>query len=259
MRRCIANHGTPAGAEAQVVLTAMRRAVTSAPLIPGLKALVARHTGDESWTNIRPPHLKLAADAAAKLFDDVRCLWRDPGARRLEPWRKVRALPWTHQRAEPFGNPIGLRRLRKRRARSGYGFSRVSLERVQCRRAEPFCCVRRGLMGRASLTDPTAVAWRRSARARRVADGKIGARLGAVVVTVAGVASVVVQDLRFLVRQADCASERAMDRRCGGGWWRLRAKACLRVSRRNVRFSALAETIGGGWQAVCPCLAATWF
>lgn len=57
-----------AGAAAQEVLTALRRAVTSAALIPGLKALVARHTGDDDWLNIRPPHLRLSGDAAARLF-----------------------------------------------------------------------------------------------------------------------------------------------------------------------------------------------
>ena len=56
------------GAEAQVTLSAIRKAVTSAPLIPGLKALVARHTGDAAWNTMRPPHLRLSAEAAAKLF-----------------------------------------------------------------------------------------------------------------------------------------------------------------------------------------------
>ncbi len=57
-----------AGTAAQEVLTALRRAVTSAALIPGLKALVARHTGDDAWLNIRPPHLRLDEEAAARLF-----------------------------------------------------------------------------------------------------------------------------------------------------------------------------------------------
>lgn len=55
-------------ADAQRVLTATRLAVKTAPLIPGLKALVARNTGDASWTNIRPPHLPLSAAEAAALF-----------------------------------------------------------------------------------------------------------------------------------------------------------------------------------------------
>jgi len=57
-----------AGAAAQEVLSALRKAVTSAALIPGLKALVARHAGDYAWLNIRPPHLPLSHEAAAKLF-----------------------------------------------------------------------------------------------------------------------------------------------------------------------------------------------
>lgn len=66
--RVYANWNTPAGAEAQALLAAIRKAVTSAPLIPGLKALVARHTADAGWTNIRPPHTKLSAEAANRLF-----------------------------------------------------------------------------------------------------------------------------------------------------------------------------------------------
>jgi len=66
--RVYANWDRKEAAEAQRVLTAMRAAVTSAPLIPGLKALVARHTGEAGWENIRPPHVKLTAEAKAKLF-----------------------------------------------------------------------------------------------------------------------------------------------------------------------------------------------
>ena len=63
-----ANWDRTLGAEAQITLAAIRKAVTSAALIPGLKALVARHTGDAAWNTMRPPHLRLSADAAAKLF-----------------------------------------------------------------------------------------------------------------------------------------------------------------------------------------------
>ncbi len=62
-----ANWDNAKGAAAQAVLTATRRAVTSVPLIPGLKALKARHTGDAGWTNIRPPHLKLSAEQVEKI------------------------------------------------------------------------------------------------------------------------------------------------------------------------------------------------
>ena len=63
-----ANRDNPAGAAAQVQLGAIRKAVVSAPLIPGLKSLVARNTGNPAWNNQRPPHMKLSADAAGKLF-----------------------------------------------------------------------------------------------------------------------------------------------------------------------------------------------
>jgi 4-hydroxy-tetrahydrodipicolinate synthase len=63
-----ANWDRKLGADAQVTLAAIRKAVTSAALIPGLKALVARHTDDAAWNTMRPPHLRLSAEAATKLF-----------------------------------------------------------------------------------------------------------------------------------------------------------------------------------------------
>ena len=63
-----ANWNSAAGATAQEVLSATRKAVISVPLIPALKALVARHTGDARWVNIRPPHLKLSTAEEAGLF-----------------------------------------------------------------------------------------------------------------------------------------------------------------------------------------------
>ena len=63
-----ANWDNATGREAQATLGAIRKAVTSAALIPGLKALVARHTGDPAWEHMRPPHLALSAEAKAKLF-----------------------------------------------------------------------------------------------------------------------------------------------------------------------------------------------
>ncbi len=62
-----ANWDNAKGDAAQVMLTSTRSAVTSVPLIPGLKALKARHTGDAAWTNIRPPHLKLSAEDVEKI------------------------------------------------------------------------------------------------------------------------------------------------------------------------------------------------
>ena len=63
-----AHRGTAAGETAQVALGLVRAAVTSAPLIPGLKSLVARHLGDPAWLNLRPPHLRLDRDAEQALF-----------------------------------------------------------------------------------------------------------------------------------------------------------------------------------------------
>nr|WP_294518908.1 dihydrodipicolinate synthase family protein [uncultured Rhodopila sp.] len=63
-----ANWDNARGATAQEILSATRKAVISVPLIPGLKALVARHTGDDRWLNIRPPHLRLNAEQTAALF-----------------------------------------------------------------------------------------------------------------------------------------------------------------------------------------------
>jgi 4-hydroxy-tetrahydrodipicolinate synthase len=63
-----ANRDNARGAAAQEILSATRKAVISVPLIPGLKALVARNTGDERWLNLRPPHLKLTDAQTAALF-----------------------------------------------------------------------------------------------------------------------------------------------------------------------------------------------
>jgi 4-hydroxy-tetrahydrodipicolinate synthase len=60
---------TAAGATANEVLVATRKACVSVPLIPGLKALVARNTGDARWNNIRPPHLPLTAAQRVALFN----------------------------------------------------------------------------------------------------------------------------------------------------------------------------------------------
>ncbi len=63
-----ANPNSPDAEKAQAILAATRKAVTSVPLIPALKSLVARNTGDPAWKTIRPPHLALTAEQEAKLF-----------------------------------------------------------------------------------------------------------------------------------------------------------------------------------------------
>ncbi len=62
------NWDNQTGADAQVTLAAIRKAVAGATLIPNLKALVARNARDPAWLNSRPPHLKLPAEAQARLF-----------------------------------------------------------------------------------------------------------------------------------------------------------------------------------------------
>jgi len=66
--RLYAGWNTPAAEALHATLSATRKAAVSVPLIPGLKALVARNTGDPRWHNIRPPHLKLTEVQQAALF-----------------------------------------------------------------------------------------------------------------------------------------------------------------------------------------------
>lgn len=71
-----ANWDNDTGAAAAKILGTTRKAVTSVPMIPALKALVARNTGDARWENVRPPHLKLTAAqkaAAFEAFDATGC------------------------------------------------------------------------------------------------------------------------------------------------------------------------------------------
>ncbi|NKC31839.1 dihydrodipicolinate synthase family protein [Falsiroseomonas selenitidurans] len=59
----------PEADAAQAVLNATRKAATASPLIPGLREIIARSTGDAAWRNIRPPHLPLSAEAGQKAWD----------------------------------------------------------------------------------------------------------------------------------------------------------------------------------------------
>ena len=49
-------------------VAAMRRAAQSTPMIPGLKAVLARRDGDDGWRNLRPPLTALGEADAAALF-----------------------------------------------------------------------------------------------------------------------------------------------------------------------------------------------
>ncbi|WP_135468418.1 dihydrodipicolinate synthase family protein [Crenalkalicoccus roseus] len=70
----------PEADAAQAVLTATRRAATSVPLIPGLREIIARSTGDDGWRTIRPPHLPLTPAQA----DAVWAAWEAAGALPLQ-------------------------------------------------------------------------------------------------------------------------------------------------------------------------------
>ena len=66
--RSYANWQDDKAEAAQRTLTAVRKAVTSVPLIPGLKALISRQPAIDAWHTIRPPHLRLPDADAARLF-----------------------------------------------------------------------------------------------------------------------------------------------------------------------------------------------
>ena len=58
----------PEADAAQAMLTATRKAATSVALIPGLREIIARSTGDMGWRTIRPPHLPLDQAEADKAW-----------------------------------------------------------------------------------------------------------------------------------------------------------------------------------------------
>jgi 4-hydroxy-tetrahydrodipicolinate synthase len=67
----------PEADAAQAVLNATRKAATSVPLIPGLREIIARSTGDDGWRTIRPPHLKLSREQGDKIWaamEEAGCL-----------------------------------------------------------------------------------------------------------------------------------------------------------------------------------------
>ena len=56
------------GADANDKLVAVRRALVQHPLIAALKELMARHTGDATWTAMRPPNVRLSEAKRRELF-----------------------------------------------------------------------------------------------------------------------------------------------------------------------------------------------
>lgn len=66
--KVVANWRDPAGAEAQRLLSSLRKVMATTPTIPSLRALVAREENDPAWLNLRPPHLALSAEASKKFM-----------------------------------------------------------------------------------------------------------------------------------------------------------------------------------------------
>jgi 4-hydroxy-tetrahydrodipicolinate synthase len=52
----------------------VRAAVEKAPLIPGLKAIVAHHAADPGWLTVRPPFTELAPAQRDGLLADLAAL-----------------------------------------------------------------------------------------------------------------------------------------------------------------------------------------
>ncbi|HEY8610763.1 MAG TPA: dihydrodipicolinate synthase family protein [Roseomonas sp.] len=66
----------PEADAAQAMMNACRAAAGTVPLIPGLREILARSTGDEGWRHIRPPHTRLTIQEA----DRVWAAWQSTGA-----------------------------------------------------------------------------------------------------------------------------------------------------------------------------------
>ena len=58
----------PGAAVAQSVMRAVAQSLATAPLVPGLKALLARQTGEEDWLTVRPPLKTLPEARRLALF-----------------------------------------------------------------------------------------------------------------------------------------------------------------------------------------------
>lgn len=60
------------GAEArQERISALRQTVSTVPPIPAMKAMLARQSGNQAWRNVRPPLVRLTAEAERKLLADL--------------------------------------------------------------------------------------------------------------------------------------------------------------------------------------------
>ena len=68
------NWTAPRADQLQAAINATRQAVQKVPMIAALKAIVARFSGDEGWTTVRPPLVELTPAQAEGLFVDLAAL-----------------------------------------------------------------------------------------------------------------------------------------------------------------------------------------
>ena len=62
----------PEAQELQTALEGFRAIMDGMPLIPSLKALTARHTGDYGWRRVRPPLVALSTDREIELVERLK-------------------------------------------------------------------------------------------------------------------------------------------------------------------------------------------
>ncbi|MGI9464930.1 MAG: dihydrodipicolinate synthase family protein [Aestuariivirgaceae bacterium] len=72
--RLIEAHGAPDAEQLHGIIASVRKAFEAYPLIPALKAVIARDTGDDVWLNTRPPITALPAGSAGALFEALGAL-----------------------------------------------------------------------------------------------------------------------------------------------------------------------------------------
>jgi len=73
-RAVLLAEGTAAKARAQELLTALRLAIQAKPLIPALKGLMAKLSGDQRWAVMAPPNAPLQPSEIAELRDKLAAL-----------------------------------------------------------------------------------------------------------------------------------------------------------------------------------------
>lgn len=69
--------GAAGADQAHETLNALRLAIVSRPLIPGLKEVMARHAGIDGWRNMRPPMVPIGEQTADGLMADLATIGYD--------------------------------------------------------------------------------------------------------------------------------------------------------------------------------------